>query len=178
MTIEGLEVVEVSKLAWLTDAFAADESLVAEELEAGVHIVEEAHEEKHGANARPSASLSRVAVHDQHVLRISFQPVVALFGYLVEEGEGWSVVVWPMVISHAATKVSLRIISGSLRSILYPILVSMFVVQERRHFIDRVTIQALETTRRIAHSDDTIVDDISEIKAEIFIDKASSSAAD
>ena len=54
----------------------------------------------------------------------------------------------------------------------------MFVVQECRHFIDRVTIQALETTRRIAHSDDTIVDNISEIKAEIFIDKASSSAAD
>ena len=130
MTIEGLEVVEVAKLARLTDSFAADESLVAEELEAGVHIVEEAHEEKHGANARPSATLSRVAVHDQHVLGIGFEPVVALFGYLVEEGEGWSVVVRPMVIGHAATKVSLTIISGSLRGVEYVVLVSMFVVQE------------------------------------------------
>ena len=146
MAIEGLEVVEVSKLAWLTDAFAADESLVAEEFEASVHIVEEAHEEKHGANARPSATLSRVAVHDQHVLRIGFEPVVAFFGYLVEEGEGWSVVVWPMVISHAATKVSFSIISGSLRSIEYVILVSMLVIQKCCDLIDGVAIEALETT--------------------------------
>ena len=130
MTIEGLKVVEVAKLARLTDTFAADESLVAEELETGVHIVEEAHEEKHGANARPSATLTRVAVHYQHVLGISFEPVVALFGYLVEEGEGWSVVVRPMVIGHAATKISLSIISGSLRGVEYVVLVSMFIVQE------------------------------------------------
>ena len=132
MTIEGLEVVEVAKLTRLTDAFAADESLVAEELEAGVHIVEEAHEEKHGADARPSAPLTRVAVHDQHVLGIGFEPVVALFGYLVEEGEGWSVMIRPMVIGHAATKVSLTIICGSLRRVEYVVLVAMFVVQECR----------------------------------------------
>ena len=130
MTIEGLKVVEVAKLARLADAFAADESLVAEELEASVHIVEEAHEEKHGANARPSATLSRVAVHDQHVLGIGFEPVVALFGYLVEEGEGGSVMIRPMVIGHAATKVSLSIISGSFRGVEYVVLVSMFIVQE------------------------------------------------
>ena len=146
MTIEGLEVVEVAKLTRLTDAFAADELLVAEELEAGVHIVKEAHEEKHGANARPCATLSRVAVHDQHVLGIGFEPVVALFGYLVEEGEGWSVVVRPMVIGHAATKVSLTIICGSLRRVEYVVLVAMFVVQECRDLVNRVSIEALETT--------------------------------
>ena len=146
MTIEGLEVVEVAKLTRLTDAFAADELLVAEELEAGVHIVEEAHEEKHGANARPCATLSRVAVHDQHVLGIGFEPVVALFGYLVEEGEGWSVMIRPMVIGHAATKVSLTIICGSLRRVEYVVLVAMFVVQECRDLVNRVSIEALETT--------------------------------
>ena len=132
MTIEGLKVVEVAKLTWLTDAFAADESLVAEELETSVHIVEEAHEEKHGANAGPRASLSRVAVDDEHVLGVGFEPVVALLGDLVEEGEGWSVVVRPMVIGHAATKVALTIVGGPLRSVQYVVLVSMFIVQESR----------------------------------------------
>ena len=132
MTIEGLEVVEVAELARLTNAFAADESLVAEELEAGIHIVEEAHEEKHGANAGPRAALSRVAVDDEHVLGVGFEPVVALLGDLEEEGEGWSVVVWPMVIGHTASKVALTIIGGPLGSVQYVVLVSMFVVQESR----------------------------------------------
>ena len=68
---ECLEVVEVAQLAGLADALAAREALVAVEFEAVVHVVEVADEEQNRANGGSRATLPRVAVHDQNILRVS-----------------------------------------------------------------------------------------------------------
>lgn len=72
MTIERLEVVQVAQLARLTHTLATGEALVAVELKAVVHIVEEAHIEQECANSRACAPLSTVAVHNKHILRILY----------------------------------------------------------------------------------------------------------
>ena len=72
---EGFKVVEVAQLARLTDTFAAREALVTVKLQAVVDVGEEAHEEEQGADRRARPSLSRVAVHDQDVLRVSCKAV-------------------------------------------------------------------------------------------------------
>ena len=69
-SIEGLKVVQVAQLARLADSFAAGEPLVTKEPQAVIHVVKVAHEEQYGTDCRPCAALSRVAVDDDHVLRI------------------------------------------------------------------------------------------------------------
>lgn len=69
-SIEGLKVVKVAQLTRLADSFAAGEPLVAKEPQAVIDVVEVAHEEQYGADGRPCAALTGVAVHDDHILWI------------------------------------------------------------------------------------------------------------
>ena len=68
---EGFKVVEVSELAWLTDTLSTSESLMTVELEAVVHVAKVAHKKKECTYCSACPTFARVAVHDQHILRVS-----------------------------------------------------------------------------------------------------------
>jgi hypothetical protein len=68
--VVALKVVQVTKLARLRDALAAHEPLVTVKLERVVDVVEEAHVKKYGANRCARAAFARVAVNNDHSLRI------------------------------------------------------------------------------------------------------------
>ena len=68
--VEGLKVVQVAQLTRLTDAFTAGEALVAKEPQTVINVVEVAHEEQECADRCSCAALARIAVHNDHVLRI------------------------------------------------------------------------------------------------------------
>mmetsp|Transcript_13354 Transcript_13354/g.16905 ORF Transcript_13354/g.16905 Transcript_13354/m.16905 type:complete len:312 (-) Transcript_13354:178-1113(-) len=131
LSVEGFEVIEVPELAGLTHALAACEAHLSVKLQTLVHIFKEAHEEEHSADGGSRATFARVAVHDQDIFGVIFQPVVALASYLIEEGEGRAMVVRPVVVSHPPTEVPLRVVGRSLRSVDYVVLVAMFLSQER-----------------------------------------------
>ena len=73
MSVECLEVVKVSELAWLTHAFSVGESSATIETETVIHIVKVANIEKYGADGSTCSSLPTIAVDNQHVLIISYQ---------------------------------------------------------------------------------------------------------
>lgn len=70
--VKAFEVIEVSELAWLADAFAADKSLVAIEAKSVVDVVEVAHEEEDCADRCPCSPLARIAMHNNSVFRIRY----------------------------------------------------------------------------------------------------------
>ena len=57
--------------------------------------------------------------------QLTFKPVVALLGDLVQESEGRPVVVRPMVVRHSAAKVAFRVIRCSLRRVYDVVLVAV-----------------------------------------------------
>ena len=82
-TVESFEVVKVSELAGLADAFAAGEAHVTIVLQALVHVFQEAHKEEYCADCRSCSSFARVAVHNQTVLGVRLEEVVTLVGNLI-----------------------------------------------------------------------------------------------
>lgn len=69
---KGLKVVQVSELTRLADTLTARKPLMPVKPQAIVHIVKVAHEKEQGANGRARSPLPRVAVHYQHILRVSY----------------------------------------------------------------------------------------------------------
>ena len=128
--IEGLKVVEISELARLTDSFATCKSLVAIKQQTVVNVVEKAQKEKDGTNGGPCTSLARITVHNYHVLRVSFKPVVSLFCDFVEEIEGGSMVIRPVILGSSSPKVSFFVVGGSLRCVNDIVLVSVALIQK------------------------------------------------
>ena len=66
----ALEIVQVTELTRLRDALAAYGPSVTVKLERVVDVVKEAHVKKYGANRCTRAAFSRVAVNNDHSLRI------------------------------------------------------------------------------------------------------------
>ena len=98
----------------MTDSFTTDESLVTIEPQTVIDIIKVAHEEQKCTDGRTCSSLARVAVHDENILRVSFEIVIALLCYLEKERKGWSVMVWPVVACDSITEVSLSIVGSTL----------------------------------------------------------------
>lgn len=114
----------------MTDSFAAGKSLIAIKQQTVVNVVEEAQKEKDGTNCCPCASLARITVHDYYVLRVSFEPVVGLFCDFVEEVEGGSVMVWPVILGSSSPKVFFFVVGGSFRCVNDIVLVSVTLIQK------------------------------------------------
>ena len=75
-------------------------------------------------------------MHDQTVLGVSFEEVVALVRDLIKEQKGRPVVVRPVVTGHSATEVSFCVVGGPLRCVNDPILFAMFAPQVLGNLID------------------------------------------
>lgn len=62
--------------------------------------------------------------------QLTFEVLVALFGDLIQEGKGGSVMVRPVIVGDPVAEVPFCVVGGPLRSVDDIVLVSMFFVQE------------------------------------------------
>jgi hypothetical protein len=63
---------------------------------------------------------------------LTFKPLVAPLSHLKNEIKRGSVVVGPMIVGDASTKILLLVICSSLTSIDYPVVILMLSIQKRR----------------------------------------------
>ena len=149
---EGLKVIEVTQLAWLTYTFTTGEALMPVKLQTIINVAKVSHEEKQGTDRCACSPFSWIAVNYQTVFRIGYlningkirkkqsnlilltlQPPVALLSYLEEEDEGWSMVIWPMIVGYSSTKESFSVICCSFWCINNVVFIVMFSIQKIRH---------------------------------------------
>ena len=71
VSVECLKVVQITKLARLRYAFSTCKSLMTEESQTVVNVVEKSHVEHYGTNCSASSSFARVAMYHNNILLVS-----------------------------------------------------------------------------------------------------------
>ncbi len=146
--VEAFKVIQIAQLARLADTLTAHKSLVTIESEAVVNGTAVTHIQKDCTNSCASAALTRIAMHDNSILRISYKmlqnqltsnPLKRLLCNLENVVERWAVVVWPVIVGASSSEFTL-IVRCSLRCVNNPVLISVSFVQEISNSFNWISI--------------------------------------